>query len=109
MRIDLSGTGQGGPMKGALTYTGLVVGLSGLANQLGYEGERPLGFMKSTYGDTHASLFSAVGLMAALYRARRTGVGDYLDVSQWDDLTFGHACTSLSPAARGRAPGTPSA
>jgi crotonobetainyl-CoA:carnitine CoA-transferase CaiB-like acyl-CoA transferase len=87
--LSISGTGQEGPMNDASTYAPLVVGLSGLGNLMGYEGEPPLGYMRGAYGDTHASLFSAFAIMAALYRARRTGVGDYLDVSQWETAVNG--------------------
>lgn len=87
--LSMSGTGQDGPMSNALTYAPIVVAMSGLGSLLGYREEPPLAYLKGTYGDSNASMYSVMGLMAALLRARRTGVGEFLDVSQWETASCG--------------------
>lgn len=79
--LSLSGGGQEGPLRDLRSYASTIAAYSGLDSLAGYPGEEPLG-VQQAYPDPNASLHGAAGLLAALVRRKRTGKGDYLDVSQ---------------------------
>ena len=54
--------------------------MAGLDSTLGYEGERPLG-LKHAYADIAGALHAVFAIVSALYRRRRTGRGQYIDLS----------------------------
>jgi benzylsuccinate CoA-transferase BbsF subunit len=87
--LSLSGVGQHGPMRDALTYAPLAVALSGVGGLLNYPGEEPVSRMHAFFGDTQAGFFGAIAIMGALFKARATGVGEYIDLSQWEAAASG--------------------
>jgi len=105
--ISISATGQTGPMQSAVSLNPIAIALSGLGSLLGYEGERPLAVMRNFYGDTNAGFHGAIAVLAALFRARRTGIGEHIDLSQWEasssglDLQFADAAAGATPTAAG--------
>lgn len=80
---SMSAVGQHGPLRGIRTYATMIASLAGIDALVGYTGERVLG-SQSSYADPNASLHATFGILAALWRRERTGVGAYLDVSQWE-------------------------
>ena len=81
---SLSSNGQTGPLRDLRAYAPSIGALSGLDSTLGYgDGEtqgRPLG-MKHAYADVCAALHGIFAVLAALYRRRHTGEGQYIDLS----------------------------
>lgn len=72
-----------GPTK-ALDTT--IQALSGIMNVSGEEGEPPVR-LGLPIADLSVALFSVIGVLAALHQARRTGVGQHVDVSMLGSLT----------------------
>ncbi len=64
----------------------VVQALSGIMNVSGEEGDPPVR-IGLPLGDLTAPLFAVIGLLAALHQARRTGVGQHIDVSMLGALT----------------------
>ncbi len=77
---SISSTGQTGPLRDLRAYAPSIGALSGLDSTLGYEGGPPLG-LKHAYGDLCGALHTVFAIVAALYHRRRTGQGQYIDVS----------------------------
>lgn len=82
---SISGYGQSGPLSSQSAYGPASMSLSGLAWQLGYEGEEPLG-MLTPYNDPLAGLVGLFSIMAALHYRARTGRGQYIDISQLESV-----------------------
>jgi CoA:oxalate CoA-transferase len=83
---SISGFGSdagAGPTK-ALDTT--IQALSGIMNVSGEEGEPPVR-LGLPIADLSVALFSVIGVLAALHQARRTGVGQHVDVSMLGALT----------------------
>ena len=105
--VSISATGQTGPMHSAVSLNPIAVALSGLGSLLGYENERPVAVMRNFYGDTNAGFHGVVAVLAALFRAKRTGVGEFIDLSQWEastsglELQFAEAAAGDTPSAGG--------
>ena len=77
---SISSTGQSGPLRDLRAYAPSIGALSGLDSTLGYEGGPPLG-LKHAYGDLAGALHTVFAIVAALYHRKRTGQGQYIDVS----------------------------
>jgi len=84
--IALSAVGQKGPLSQIVTYAPIISALSGIDSMIGYPGGPALGF-KHAYADPTASLFGAFALLAALRYRKRTGKGQYIDLSQAESAT----------------------
>jgi len=80
---SVSGFGQSGPYSHRPAYDVIVQAMSGLASITGLPGQPPLRVGSST-SDLSAALYCAVGVLAALTRARSTGKGQHVDVSMLD-------------------------
>ncbi len=78
--VAISSHGQTGPLRDLRAYAPSIGAMSGLDSTLGYEGERPLG-LKHAYADITGALHAVYAAVAALYQRRRTGRGQYVDVS----------------------------
>lgn len=78
--VSISSNGQTGPLRDLRAYAPSIGALAGLDSTLGYEGERPLG-LKHAYADISGGLHTVFAVTAALYRRRRTGKGQYIDLS----------------------------
>lgn len=76
----ISGFGADGPMAERPAYDQIIQGISGVMSVTGDSQSAPLrvGYPVS---DTTGGMTAAFGVVSALYGARQTGVGRYLDVS----------------------------
>ncbi|SFK55214.1 CaiB/BaiF CoA transferase family protein [Falsiroseomonas stagni] len=76
----VSGFGQDGPLAQRAAYDQIIQGMSGLMSLTGPEDGTPsrAGFVVS---DSFAAAIAALGTVAALFRARQTGIGGMVDVS----------------------------
>jgi benzylsuccinate CoA-transferase BbsF subunit len=81
--IALSGYGATGPESHYVSYGPAQVPLSGFSYVTGYRGHRPM-HIGISYGDPTAGLHGAVATLAALFHRRRSGEGQYIDLSQWE-------------------------
>jgi benzylsuccinate CoA-transferase BbsF subunit len=81
--ISLSGYGDTGPFHDYVAYGPAQAPLSGFSSLTGYKGWPPMhtGF---SYADPNAGVHGAFALLAALYHRRKTGEGQYIDMSQWE-------------------------
>ena len=84
--ISISSNGQDGPLKGLRAYAPSIGALAGMDSAIGYDGERPLG-LKHAYADISGGLHSVFAVTAALLNRRRTGKGQYLDLSMLRSTT----------------------
>jgi len=81
--LSMSGFGQKGPRADWVAYGMGLDGLSGVAAITGYEGGQPLRTAIS-YSDPIAGIFGAGAVLVALAYKRRTGHGQYIDLSQME-------------------------
>ena len=82
---SITSNGQTGPLRDLRAYAPSIGALSGLDSTMGYEpveGEtgRPLG-LKHAYADLSGALHAVFAITSALHQRRRTGLGQYIDVS----------------------------
>lgn len=82
---SISGYGHTGPQRKYMGYGPAVAPLTGLSSLSGYPGGSPqeLGI---SYGDPNAGINAAVAICAALAARKRTGQGQYIDVSLWEAM-----------------------
>ncbi len=92
---SLSGFGAGGGKGRDRAFDTIIQALSGLMMTSGEEGSPPVK-VGIPIADTVAPLFATIGILAALSQARRTGIGQHLDVSMLGALT---ALVSCEPFA----------
>jgi CoA:oxalate CoA-transferase len=78
-----SGFGHSGPYSRRPAYDMVVQGMGGIMSLTGAPGGPPTR-VGSSIGDITAGLFTAIGVNAALYERRETGVGRKLDVAMLD-------------------------
>jgi benzylsuccinate CoA-transferase BbsF subunit len=81
--ISMSGYGATGPESEYVSYGPAQVPLSGLSSVTGYRGWRPM-HIGVSYGDPTAGLQGAIAVLSALIHRRRTGEGQFIDLSQWE-------------------------
>lgn len=82
----LSGFGQYGPYKNRKSYASVAEAMSGHTRLTG-EGHDPEGppiMMAQAYGDLGPGTMAAMAIIAALRHRDRTGVGQMIDVAQFD-------------------------
>jgi benzylsuccinate CoA-transferase BbsF subunit len=84
--ISLSAAGQTGPLRQLNSYGNNLSCLTGLDGLQGYPGERPLPFGTS-FPDPINGVVGLFAVMAAWRYKRRTGKGQYVDLSQWQVMT----------------------
>ena len=82
---SITSNGQTGPLRDLRAYAPSIGALSGLDSTMGYEpaeGEsgRPLG-LKHAYADLSGALHAVFAITSALHQRKRTGRGQYIDVS----------------------------
>lgn len=84
--LSMPGWGSTGPYANYTAYGTSVEPGAGHSALMGYPGDQP---MKSgeAYGDPTAGITGAVAVLTALWHRRRTGQGQYLDLSQHEAST----------------------
>ena len=84
----MPGHGKTGPESGFVAYGTNVEQLAGLAHLTGYEGGPP---QKTgiSYGDPMAGIAAAGAVALALWDRRRTGLGQYIEVAQRENMVSG--------------------
>ena len=81
----ISGFGRTGPNANRPGYDNSGQAAGGLWSMNGYPDQPPVR-VGTIIGDLSASLYAAVGTLAALREAERTGVGQVVDISQQDSV-----------------------
>jgi crotonobetainyl-CoA:carnitine CoA-transferase CaiB-like acyl-CoA transferase len=82
---SISGYGHTGPLCNYMGYGPAIAPLTGLSSLTGYAGGPPQE-VGISYGDPNAGINAAVALCAALAARKRTGKGQYIDVSLWESM-----------------------
>ncbi len=77
---SISGFGRTGPLRSYMGYGPAIVVMSGLASLTGYGGGGPAE-VGISYGDPNGGIHAAVAICAALAARKRTGEGQYIDLS----------------------------
>src|SRR5438034_3032617 len=101
--ISLSGYGQTGPWR---DYSGYGMGLepaSGISSLTGYEGGDPLRTGIS-FTDPYSGIVGAGAVLAALVYRRRTGKGQYIDLSEQEAAVPVTGYAVMDYAMNGRLP-----
>jgi len=83
IQISLAGHGQTGPIANYVAYGPTQVPMIGLMSLTGYPGGTPRE-VGISYGDPNGGLNAALAVLAALHHRRRTGLGQAIDMSQWE-------------------------
>jgi CoA:oxalate CoA-transferase len=78
-----SGFGHSGPYSQKPAYDILAQAMGGIMSITGWQGSAPTRVGMSL-GDITASLFTAIGINAALYQREKTGLGQKIDVAMLD-------------------------
>lgn len=81
----ISGYGRTGPNSNRPGYDNSGQAAGGLWSMNGYPGQPPVR-VGTIIGDLSASLYAAIGTLAALREAERTGEGQIVDISQQDSV-----------------------
>ena len=80
--LSMSAAGQFGELSSMRAYAPIMSSFVGLESLVGYADELPIGALNFGLGDPNASVHALVAVMAALRRARATGHGCLIDLSQ---------------------------
>lgn len=83
--ISLTGYGTTGPYRDQVAFGTSLTMISGLASLTGYEGGGPT-TVGISYADPNAGLHGAFAVQAALWARETSGVGQHIDLSQWESL-----------------------
>ncbi|MBZ4653497.1 MAG: carnitine dehydratase [Peptococcaceae bacterium] len=78
-----SGFGRTGPYAHKAAYDMIVQGMGGIMSITGEPGRPPVR-VGASIGDITAGLFTAYGIMTALYHREKTGLGQLVDVAMLD-------------------------
>lgn len=78
--------GSEGPLAYQTGYAPCFAALGGLSSLVGYEGGPPAG-MNVRYADSTFGTAAAYAAVVALFHRRRTGVGQFIDVSAVESMT----------------------
>ncbi|TAK36483.1 MAG: CoA transferase [Chloroflexota bacterium] len=81
--ISLPAAGQTGPLADLVTYGPSLTCFSGVDSMVGYPGERVLG-LQQAYADANGAIMGAIAVMAALRHRQKTGVGQYIEMAQFE-------------------------
>jgi crotonobetainyl-CoA:carnitine CoA-transferase CaiB-like acyl-CoA transferase len=96
--VAMSGFGEDGPERDRMAYGSIIDALSGVAASNGAPGGGPTDFPMSL-PDPAAGIHAAIAAVAALYRARRTGIGDRVEVSMLESTLAAFPWPMLIEAA----------
>jgi benzylsuccinate CoA-transferase BbsF subunit len=84
---SISVAGQQGPYNDTRAYAFNLHALSGLCSLIGYAQDTAPRHIDIAYADWNAGLFATYAILLAIYHRRRTGEGQYIDVSAWEATT----------------------
>jgi len=100
--IMLSATiqGQTGPRRAFAGYGWNTVALTGIGNLTGWADRSPVGTIQA-YPDSVVPWFGVIAVLSALDYRRRTGKGQYIDVSQYETTSHFLAPLLLDYTANG--------
>ncbi len=88
--VSMSMAGQQGPLKGMRGFASIATGYSGLELMVGYPDTGvSTGLLPFGLGDTAMAIQAVAGALIALHHRKRTGEGQFVDVSQIDSATAG--------------------
>ncbi len=90
--ISMSGLGHSGPRANYVSYGPTLHALGGLTLMMAEEDGAPAGYGYS-YADMAGGYTGALAALAALWHRRRTGRGQFVDLSQFEAL-----CAVIGPA-----------
>lgn len=82
IQLSMSVAGQEGPLSTMRGYAPLMSGLAGMEGLIGYSPEDLTGSYTFAVADPIAGVYGALAILAALKDRQRTGVGEWLDMSQ---------------------------
>ena len=83
--LSMSGMGHTGIWKDHVAFGPTIQALSGLTKLTGFQGQPPVGVGYS-YADHVAGLTAALAVIEALEYRRRTGKGQYIDLSELESM-----------------------
>ena len=101
--ISLSGYGQDGPWKDYSAYGMGLEPASGISSMTGYRGRRPAADGIS-FTDPYSGMVGAGAVLAALHYRRRTGKGQYIDLSEHEAAVPVVGYALMEQAMNGRLP-----
>ena len=79
-----SGFGYSGPYSQRPAYDAVVQAMGGIMSITSAQADGPPTRVGTSIGDITAGLFTAIGILAAIYRCRRSGKGQFVDVAMLD-------------------------
>ena len=80
---SMSGMGQSGPWKDYVAFGATVQALGGLTYLTAYDKNTPIG-PGYAHADAIAGLYGAMAVLAALEYRARTGMGQFIDLSEYE-------------------------
>jgi crotonobetainyl-CoA:carnitine CoA-transferase CaiB-like acyl-CoA transferase len=80
---NLAVMGTSGPHMGWRSYGSGIVAMCGIGSLTGFPGRDPIG-IGTLHTDFTVPYFAATAIMAAIHQRRRTGEGQYLELSQYE-------------------------
>ena len=102
-----SGFGHTGPYSKRAAYDAVVQAMGGIMSITGQENGKPTR-VGTSVGDINAGMFTAIGILSALYRVKETGKGQKVDVAMLDsqvaileNAIARHVVTGEIPAPKG--------
>lgn len=104
--ISMSGLGHSGPRSTYVSYGPTLQALAGYTMAMAEEDERPAGYGYS-YADMAGGYTGALAALIALWHRRRTGQGQFIDLSQFEAVAALVGPMLIDIAVNGRAPSPP--
>ncbi len=84
--VSMGMYGSEGPLSYQTGYAPCFAAIGGLSALVGYEGQPPAG-MNVRYADSTFGTMATYAALVALFHRRRTGVGQYIDVSAVESMS----------------------
>ena len=84
--VSMSGFGHTGPQKDYVSYGPTLQALSGYTLLMRHQGKEPAGWGYS-YADMSGGYSGALAVLMALWYRRRTGQGQFVDLSQFETIS----------------------
>jgi crotonobetainyl-CoA:carnitine CoA-transferase CaiB-like acyl-CoA transferase len=84
--VSMSGFGHAGPQKDYVSYGPTIQALSGYTLLMRHPGKEPAGWGYS-YADMSGGYSGALAVLMALWHRKRTGQGQFVDLSQFETIS----------------------